>query len=223
MLLLQKLLSWFYPIRIDEAKGELEHDLEVNLYRGKKYLDTANVNYSFGALQEVFDYAFRQTGIYDQHVRSALLLGFGSGSVAELLLKNCNQEMMITGVEADSEIVRLTQKHFPGSIPLNVVVIHSDATRYVINERNKYELIIIDLFIEDTVPQNCQSEEFLLLVKKLLSENGKVFFNKMEVANDLTSLEQLQTRFRKVFGTVKDIRVRRGDAENHIFVMPSDH
>ena len=125
--ILRNLISWIYPIRIEETTGELLQVLEVNMYRGIKYLDTANVNYSFGALQEVFDHAFFRTKLYSQEINSCLILGFGSGCVEELLLKNCNANIIITGVEADSEVIRLTEKHFPLTNPDRTIIIHVDA------------------------------------------------------------------------------------------------
>lgn len=202
---------------MERANGDLDHVLEVNMYRGKKYLDTANVNYSYGALQEVFDHAFIHTNLYSKKINSCLILGFGSGCVAELLLKNCNSEMIITGVEADSEVIRLTEKHFPLTNPDRTIIIHEDALMFVAKERNQYDLIIVDIFLEDSVPDECQSREFLLLLKKLLTENGMVYFNKMD--NEQMNLRgnELEKRMKSVFHSVEDIRVYRGGAGNHVY------
>src|SRR5688572_10064808 len=100
---LKKLVSWFYPVQLERTKGELEHDLEVNIHNGKIMLDAGTVNYSYGSLQEIFDYAFTQTGLYDEPIHTALIPGFGSGSVATLLHDKCDPEMEIIGIEADRE------------------------------------------------------------------------------------------------------------------------
>lgn len=215
--ILRNLISWIYPIRIEETNGELHHVLEVNMYRGKKYLDTENVNYSFGALQEVFDHAFVQTNLYSKKINSVLILGFGSGCVANLLLKHCNPNMHITGVEADSEVIRLTEKHFPLTNPDRTIIIHEDALRFVAKERNQYDLIIVDLFLEDIVPDECQSRDFLLLLRKLLTENGIVYFNKMDNEQMNLGGNELEKRMKTVFHSVEDIRVHRGGAGNHVY------
>lgn len=58
-------MSWFHPVQLEKVQGELGHTLEVNVNNGKIVLDTATVNYSYGELQNIFDYAFTKTGLYD--------------------------------------------------------------------------------------------------------------------------------------------------------------
>ena len=217
-LIAKKLLSWFYPVRVETTQGELKHILEVNLYRGKMYLDTAYVNYSFGALQEVFDHAFKSTELYDQDIRSALILGYGSGSVAELLLTKCNYEMNITGVEADSEVIRLAHAYFPVNGNPKITIIHQDAVKFVESERNRYNLIVVDLFVEDQVPGDCQSLEFLSRLRHLLSENGKVYFNQMNLIHDTDGATTLVRNFETTFQSTRNINVYRGGAGNRVLI-----
>jgi spermidine synthase len=199
---LRKYLSWIVPSQLEKVKGELGHNLEVNVQNGRVLLDTANVNYSFGALQDVFDYAFTKTNLYDAKINSVLLLGFGSGSVAELLQKKNSPDILFTGVEADGEVIRLAKKYFPVSNHQNVTIVHDSAEHFVQHCKESFDLIVIDIFLEDKVPATCQSKGFLQSVQSLLSRNGKVYFNKMAIAND----------------EVKTVRVNRGGAENVVFV-----
>lgn len=181
-------------------------------------LDSANVNYSYGSLQEVFDQTFEQTGLYDLPVKSALILGFGSGSVAELLLTKCDPEMKITGVEADSEVIRLTKQYFPVARNSNVTIVHSDAADYIVSSRGSYDLIIIDVFIEAIVPEKCQSVEFLRAVKSHLSPTGKLYFNKMRMESDKISIEDFEKNLRAVFDKIEKVKLRRGGGSNFVFV-----
>jgi len=215
---IRKAISWFVPTQLEKVRGELGHELEVNVHNGRMMLDTANVNYSFGSLQDVFDYAFTKTHLYDAQINSVLLLGFGSGSVAELLLQKCNPEMFITGIEADSEVIRLAKKYFPVAVSPRVSIIHGTAEQYTEHCDRQFDLIVIDVFIEDKVPASVQSSEFLRKVKSLLSKQGKVYINKMEVRNDEVSLEALEKNMRAVFRTVKPVKVHMGNAGNVVFV-----
>ncbi len=216
--LFQKLKSWFVPVGIEEVRGQLDHTLEVNMYRGKTFLDSEQVNYSYGSLQDVFDHAFIKTDLYDQSISTCLILGFGSGSVADLLLKKCNPKMVITGIEADIEVIRLAKKHFPISTSESVTIIHDTANDFAEQDRNTYDLIVIDVFIEDVVPETCQSREFLVHIKKLLAPSGKIYFNMMDIATELTQQGELAKRMKSVFGSVIDIPVHRGGAGNHVYV-----
>lgn len=215
---LRKAFSWFVPTQLEKVRGELGHDLEVNVHNGRMVLDTANVNYSFGSLQDVFDYAFTKTHLYDAEITTVLLLGFGSGSVAELLLQKCNPEMFITGIEADREVIRLGKKYFPVTASSHVSLIHETAEQYVDHCERQFDLIVIDVFIEDKVPASVQSAEFLRKVKSLVSKKGKVYINKMDVKGDVVSNDDLEKNLRSVFRTVKPVKVHMGNAGNYVFV-----
>ncbi len=215
---LSKLISWLYPIQLKKAKGELGHTLEVNVSNGKVVLDTSHVNYSYGALQEVFDYAFTRSDLYDMEIRSALILGFGSGSVSLLLHTKCDPEIEVTGVEFDQEVIRLAKEYFPEARSKKVNIVHGTAEHFVENSEDIYDLVVIDVFLEDKVPVSVQAIPFLQHVKSLLSKNGKVYFNKMKIARDAIDTYQLEKNLRAVFRTVKTIPVNRGGVENVVFV-----
>lgn len=181
-------------------------------------LDTANVNYSFGALQDVFDYAFTKTNLYETNISSVLILGFGSGSVAELLREHNHPDIQFTGVEADKEVIRLAKKYFPIANAENVKIVHDTAEHFAENSKDIFDVIVIDVFVEAKVPASCQSRQFFTSVKSLLSKTGKVYFNKMNIAADEISVDQLEKNLRAVFRTVKTVRVNRGGADNIVFV-----
>jgi len=214
----KKILSWFYPVRIETVHGELDHVLEVNLYRGKLFLDTEQVNYSYGALQEVFDHAFQSTQLYDRDIRSGLILGFGSGCVAELLLSKCYDRINITGVEADQEVIRLTKEYFPIGNNTRISIIHNNAMKFVVNERNRYDLIVVDLFVEDEVPHDCRQPAFLKQLHELLNSKGSVYFNIMNRSSEADEIADFEKTFSLVFRNTRSIKVHRGGEGNTVVV-----
>ena len=80
--------SFLSPAKLEERKGEVTPQLEIYLSNGRHILDSARVNYSFGGLHAVFRKAFSQFNIRERDINSALILGFGAGSVASIL---CNE------------------------------------------------------------------------------------------------------------------------------------
>jgi spermidine synthase len=215
---IKKLVSWLYPVQLERTRGELNHDLEVNIYNGKIMLDAATVNYSYGALQEVFDYAFTQTGLYDKPIHSALIPGFGSGSVASLLHDKCDPEMDITGIEADSEVIRLARKYFPEASNEHVTIVHSDASEYIAHCTDQYDLVVVDVFVEDAVPASCQSVDFFVRIKSHLNMQGKMYINKMEREDDDVDAQKLEENIRAVFQDVQVLRVNRNGTMNYVYV-----
>jgi SAM-dependent methyltransferase len=215
---LRRMFSWLYPVQLEKVRGELNHELEVNMHNGRLLLDSANVNYSFGSLQQVFDNAFEQTGLYDEALDTALILGFGSGSVAELLLEKCDPDMKLTGVEADLEVIRLAKQYFPIAKHNNVSIVHADAASFIYENKHTFDLIIVDVFIEDIVPASVQNVEFLRRVKSHLKKGGRLYFNKMRVKDDIISMDDFEKNLKVVFRHLKMIRMNLGGGSNCIFV-----
>lgn len=215
---LRRMFSWLYPLQLEKVRGELNHDLEVNVHNGRVLLDSANVNYSFGSLQDVFDNAFEQTALYDEAVDSALILGFGSGSVAELLLEKCDPDMKITGVEADMEVIRLAKQYFPIAKHPNISIEHSDAATWMYESKYTYDLIVVDVFVEDLVPASVQNVEFLRRLKSHLKKGGRVYFNKMKVKDDAITLEDFEKNMKVVFRHLKMVRMHLDGGSNCIFM-----
>ena len=82
--LLKRLLSYLFPFT-RRVPSPVSGHLEVTLYNGRKVLDSATANYSYGALQRVLRYGLQQLDLVQ--VRSILLLGLGGGSVIQTLRK----------------------------------------------------------------------------------------------------------------------------------------
>lgn len=214
----RRIFSWLYPLQLEKVKGELNHELEVNVYNGRILLDSANVNYSFGSLQDVFDNAFEQTALYDEAIDTALILGFGSGSVAELLLEKCDADMKITGVEADKEVIRLAKQYFPIAKHDNITIVHADAVSFISENKKTFDLIIIDVFVDAIVPPSVQSLEFLRHIRLHLKKGGRVYFNKMKVNNDQVTLAELEKNLKDTFHNLKTIHMHSGGGSNCVFV-----
>lgn len=213
-----KLVSWLYPVRLEKVKGELGHELEVNINNGKIVLDTATVNYSYGSLQDIFDYAFTRTELYDKPIHSALIPGFGSGSVSHLLHQKCDPEISVTGIEADREVIRLAKKYFPEANNSHVRIVHSDASEYVTRLSDNFDLVVVDVFVNDEVPAACQSVDFFMQLKSHLNMQGKIYVNKMQRANDVVQPQELEENIRTVFRDVQVISVPNSNTQNYVCV-----
>lgn len=214
---LSKLLSWLYPIQLEKVQGELGHQLEINAHNGKLVLDTATVNYSYGSLQEVFDQAFKKTGLYERELHSVLIPGFGSGCVSQLLHEKCDPDIEVVGIEADREVIRLAKKYFPEANSSHVKIIHSDAAEYVRNVPGNFDLVVVDVFVNNQVPLACQSVDFFADVKSHLNMQGKIYVNKMFTGNEDADA-QLEVNLRTVFRDVKVVKVPRTGSVNHVYV-----
>lgn len=171
------LISYLIDMPVETSSSAYHPYLEIALSSGKLQLNTTHANYSYGSLHRVFRKAFDYTHIRKKKIRNVLLLGFGGGSVADILLNEYGSDAFIVAVEQDEEIIRLGKKYFgTGHLP-NMELVHDDALHYVTEEKNEYDMVVVDLFRELEVPDQFARMDFLKKLETLLSPGGILFYN----------------------------------------------
>lgn len=182
-----KFRSYLWPIVLYRTQGNLNHGLELTLYRGKLLLDADRVNYSFGTLHKVMKGALNRVHSSGGDFSRVLILGYGGGSAAKIIHEDYSNDAEIVGVDADEKVIELASKHF---YTRGVKLVHSDAFDYVNQARKngwKYSLLIVDLFVNELSPNYslAQLESF----KSILSPNGKMIINTMLDDQEFRDLE----------------------------------
>ena len=178
--MIKRLLSFLLPVKIHQKKSVYSKNLEVTWNNGYLVLDSENTNYSFGSLQRVLKKGLKYIG-YEriQNFQSILVLGVAGGSVIETLKKEVKFEGKITGVEIDADVIELATKYFGLGNYKNVSIINDDAFEFVLKTKEKYDLIIIDIFQDTTMPNFLFEDFFINRINFLLNINGFILFNTM--------------------------------------------
>ena len=178
--MIKRVLSFLLPIKIHQKKSVYSKNLEVTWNNGYLVLDSENTNYSFGSLQRVLKKGLKYIG-YEriQNFNSILVLGVAGGSVIETLKKEVKFEGKITGVEIDADVIELATKYFGLGNYKNVSIINDDAFEFVLKTKEKYDLIIIDIFQDTTMPNFLFEDFFINRINFLLNVNGFILFNTM--------------------------------------------
>ncbi len=160
------------------SNSTLNPGLQVWYAYGRKMLNSENVNYSFGTLDKVFRSAFKQLELKNRNVEAALLLGLGAGNVPQLL-RHSNPKAKVTALEFDPEVIRLGKEFFGlGEVP-NLEIKEGDAFEFIPTCTVTFDLIIVDLFVDENVPEAASSQKFLEKLAALLNKNGLVVFNRL--------------------------------------------
>jgi ubiquinone/menaquinone biosynthesis C-methylase UbiE len=216
MAALKKILSWMLPVKVASYKGEISPVLEVTIENGVKVLNAGRVNYSFGALHTVFQEGFRKIRLEKDPPSSVLILGFGVGSITKIIREEYHFDCPITAVEADEMIITIGKEHFDtGKIP-KLELIHARAEEFIRTNTKQFDLIAVDIFVEEEVPESCKTEEFLTALRNALTEKGKVVFNEMPAPH--SGEDVFEKRFRKIFPELIIHEIQLGDAPNRIFI-----
>ena len=178
--MIKRLLSYILPVKIYQKKSEFSKNLEVTWNNGYLVLDSENTNYSFGSLQRVLKKGLKYIG-YDRinTFDNILILGVAGGSIIETLKNEVKFEGKITGVEIDRTVVEIANNYFGLNQYKNVEIVIDDAFEFVLKTKERYDLIVIDIF-QDTIMPNFLFEDFFInRINFLLNVNGFILFNTM--------------------------------------------
>ena len=178
--MIKKIFSYFIPIKIYETNSVLSKSLEVTWANGELVLDSENANYSYGSLQRILRLGLQNIG-YEKIVpmNQILVLGVAGGSVIKTLVDEIKYKGKITGVEIDPEIITIANTYFKLDKIENLEIVIDDAFEFVLKTKTKYDLIIIDIFQDTTMPNFLFETFFIHRVCSLLKSRGFILFNTM--------------------------------------------
>ncbi len=197
--MVQKFLSYFIPISIKKFNSEISKSLEVTWNNGELVLDSKNTNYSYGSLQRILRKGLKYIGFERiKKFENILVLGVAGGSVIKTLVDEVKFSGKITGVEIDSKVVEIANNYFGLNKIPNCKIVVDDAFEFVLKTKEKYDLIIIDVFQDTTMPNFLFEDFFINRINFLLNINGFILFNTMVITkNDEIRNQLYKTKFDK--------------------------
>lgn len=199
MLFLKKILSYIVDFPLEKQQSNFSGEVVVALSDGQYKLSTQNAIYSFGKKYTSFDVAFKAIDIQHQPIKTVLVLGFGLGSVVELL-DNHQSIQTITAIDADSVIIDLAKKYLQSSFNNNIEFICDDAIHFVYNSKEKFDLVLFDVFIDTETPIPFMQKDFLVALKNQVNKNGLLLYSKINDSNvSKIENEQFESIFTEVY------------------------
>lgn len=196
-----KLGSYFVDIQLEETLSAYSGKLEVICRNGRYALCTENAVYSYEDLYVNFRDSFQQIDLDKYGIKNVLVLGLGLGSIPLLLEKKFKKTYHYTLIEIDQKVVDLAKKYTLDELKSSYSVICIDALEYVRSCTQKFDLVAIDIFIDDQIPSAFESVQFLENVKKVLSPNSLLMYNQLTYNDTLLLKTELffQHKFKYVF------------------------
>ena len=178
--MLKKWLSYIIPINISTEKSHWSKTLEVTWANGSLVLDSANANYSYGSLQRILKIGLLKIG-FDRiaKMNHILVLGVAGGSVIKTLVDEVKYTKKITGVEIDAGVISIAKTYFQIDQIDNLQIILDDAFEFVLKTKEKYDLIIIDIFEDTNMPNFLFESFFVNRILEILEPTGIFMFNTM--------------------------------------------
>lgn len=214
--MIRRWLSHLWPITQQRETGHFG-ELTVRWEVGTKVLNSTNGNQSFGALHRVWQAVFDELDLRNDPPRDVLLLGLGGGSVPTILRDELGIHSPITAVELDPAMVRIARSHFGLDRHADLQVITGDATIQVHALRQRYELVVVDLFDDLDLARGVDARTFLHGLRDRCDEGGLVSFN--TVRHDEASdrrCEAVLAHAKAIFREVYEFRL---EEVNRVFIM----
>lgn len=192
-------LSYFIEFHIESTSSEYNEELNVSFSKNRYQLYTQNAIYSFGDLYDNFKESFQQIKLPPDGA-SVLVLGLGLGSVPLILEKNNKKAYQYTAVEIDEAVIGLTTKYTLPQLQSSMQMNCADAYLWVKSCTEKYDLIAVDLFLDDVIPAKFEQQDFLFECRHLLKDNGILLYNRLAFTEgDIKSSKQF---FKNIFHPV---------------------
>ena len=144
------------------------------------HIKAGGLTQSGGVAEKVWHTSLKEVKKNVSKVNKCLILGLGGAGAAKAI-KRYWDEAVITGVEIDPIMINLGEKYM-GLKESGVKVVLEDAMKFAKRQTKKgkkYDLILVDMYVGDTIPEKFATPAFYNLVKKLLENKGVVVVNRL--------------------------------------------
>lgn len=210
-------LSKVVPLRLKKVKVDKRRSIKLYLYKRQFKLQYGRVLYSDGTDYFPFRMAFSKMKTRLAESENVLVLGAGIGSVGMMLHdKFPGKQWQMHFVDISKPILETCSSVMDLFPNVNGEYTLADAFEFIQNAATqKYDLVCVDVFNEDKVPEAILSENFVHAVKQVLNDRSSV------VMNVMFEDEAQQEHFEKVLTDEFSVFDRLEKEQNNIYILPA--
>jgi len=149
--------------------------------------------------------------------KNIMIVGLGGGTLP-VALNEILPEAKIQTVEIDPAVIGVAKRFFNFTESANNKIIQQDARVFAKRaalQKQQFDLIILDAFNGDYIPEHLMTQEFLTEVQSLLTPDGVLVANTF-ASSDLYAHES--NTYKEVFG--KFINLKGRDSGNRVVIVP---
>jgi spermidine synthase len=155
--------------------------------------------------------------LFNRDPQKILIVGLGGGTLPEAFFDLLDNARIDT-VEIDPAVIKVAKEYFLFEDNERKRVIAQDARVFIkraILQSTEYDLVILDAFNGDYIPEHLMTKEFLLEVQKVLSRDGVLVANTFGTSK-LYDYES--NTYQDVFGSF--INYKRPETGNRLIIVP---
>ena len=210
--------SFYGNLKVVDYSFQSVHNRELlidGLVQGGIDMSSGQSVYEYAYLLQFLPYALNPDG------KNCLVIGLGAGLVpAWYKAQGVDTEV----VDIDPAVIEIARSYFSFSpaIPVHV----EDARYFLINTKQRYDFMVLDVFNGDTTPGHLLSIEAMRLAKQRLSPNGVLAINlvgsiKHHTLMTASVIKTLQSVFDQV-AIYPAFDVTSGEGTGNIEIMAYD-
>ena len=203
---------------LEKTESKINGQIEVreDIF-GKRGIFVNKLSQSGHLVERLWQKPIKRVISFRFSVKSCLILGAGAGSVAKVIHKFF-PEAKILGVEIDPMMIKLGKKYFNLSTVKNLEIKICDAISTINHKQslllrnqsstiNQFDLILVDIYLGDEVPEKAKADEFIMRVKKSLSPSGMAIFIRLYYGKKKKEANQFESRLKEIFPQVESLRI----------------
>lgn len=200
------IFSFFFPVTIARFTSELNGEILVKEFLGKKYIEVGGLMQSGRIVADLFKKGFKKLGVtQESNIKKVLLLGLGGGTVIKTL-QQLFPDAEISAIDIDPVMVKIGQEYFGLNINKTSIKI-GDVFSQKIEFGKNCDLIVVDLFKGYIIPEKLGEKQFLLKLKASLAKNGCVIFNRLYFQKYVSEADQFLDKVEEIFQDVNRTKV----------------
>ena len=174
---LHNLTSVFSQKTLATYQSQYNGEVKVIEQFGQRKIYAGGLLQSGSIIKQLWQKPLSQ--IKNKKIKTALILGFGGGTAAQLL-SQIYPSSQITGIEIDPVMIEIYQEFFNpvednDCCPLKLI--NDDCFHWIKKCKHKYDLVLVDLYQGHDIPKQLYTRSFIHNLKLIMQENGILLIN----------------------------------------------
>lgn len=194
----------YYTIRQDRSKHNSL--IKVVMVFNMPRLIVGGMVQSGGLVRKIWDKGIKTLKGKKKKIKSVLILGFGCGDCAFKVAKYY-PKAQVTGVEIDKKIIDVAKSYFNLHKLKNLKLVVDDGAKFINKTKDKYDLVVVDVYLGEKMPKVFKTEKFFKQVKKILNTNGTMIINHLFFKDYKKQARGLIELLEKEFEKIRLVRV----------------
>jgi spermidine synthase len=145
--------------------------------------------------------SFRPAQTTEPKPKNVAILGLAGGTAARQYTATFGDQVQITGVEIDPDIVDVAHRYFHLNSP-NIHPVVDDARYWLDTHSGKYDIVALDAYQQPYIPFHLTTREFFSEVRAHLSPGGAVVVNVGRTTTDYRLVDAIASTMAAVYPSV---------------------